>query len=326
MSNTELATIKENSLEVNHMKLSRLDDSLFSKELAPHYMQLAGKLASSELVPKSFRGKPQDLFICWAMGYQVGLSPEQSMQCIAVINGKPSMWGDEMLALCMAHKDFDDIEEVPMKNKDGTVIGFSCTVKRRGKSPKVNEFTLDMAKKAGLLGKIGPWTQYPERMLKVRARGFSLRDAFPDALKGIKLREEVQDYIEAEYKVVDDKVSRTEFLKQDLINRGNHVEIPAETTDRTVPMEDKLDPEEGNLRFNSVEEASAPQEESVVLESDNNLYDIRPAQLQTIKRLLEEKAFTEERITKALIYYEVDSLESMTCDLADHFIDQLNKA
>src|SRR5690606_29554644 len=144
-------------------------------------------LCNSELVPKAFRGKPQDLFICWSWGYQVGMSPEQAMQCIAVINGKPCMWGDEMLALCMAHKDFVDIIEEPML-KDHAIIGYTCTVKRRNRADKVNIFTLDMAKKAGLLAKGGVWNQYPDRMLKLRARGFSLRDAFPDALKGIKSR------------------------------------------------------------------------------------------------------------------------------------------
>lgn len=44
MSNTELAKVKEESRELNHMKPSRLEDSLFSKDLAPHYMKLAGQL------------------------------------------------------------------------------------------------------------------------------------------------------------------------------------------------------------------------------------------------------------------------------------------
>ena len=57
------------------------------------------------------------------------------------------------------------------------------------------EFDLNKAKKAGLLGKAGVWTQYPERMMQLRARAFALRNRFPDALKGIKSREEVEDYI-----------------------------------------------------------------------------------------------------------------------------------
>jgi hypothetical protein len=293
---TELSQFTEKPMELTRGQ-SRLDDSLFSKELAPHYMQLASKLASSELVPKSFRGKPQDLFICWAMGYQVGLSPEQSMQCIAVINGKPAMWGDDMLALCMAHKDFVDIIEEPIL-KDSKTFGFRCIVKRRGRADKISEFTLENAKTAGLLSKGGVWTQYPERMLKFRARGFCLRDAFPDALKGIKPREEVEDYIEAYYKVVDDKVSRTEFLKQDLKKK----EELAETEPEVLP---------------------SSEEEPTKLEPTNA---ITPQQAQKIMALLEEKGFTTERRLKALEYYEVNSISELSDQQAEHYLIQLCKA
>ncbi len=50
------------------------------------------------------------------------------------------------------------------------------------------------AKKAGLWGKAGPWSQYPKRMLQMRARSFALRDKFADALSGLIMAEEAQDY------------------------------------------------------------------------------------------------------------------------------------
>lgn len=326
MSTTELATVKEEKRELSHMSNSRLDDSLFSKELAPHYMQLATKLASSELVPKSFRGKPQDLFICWAMGYQVGLAPEQAMQCIAVINGKPAMWGDDMLALCMAHKEFEDIIEKPIMKGDA-VVGYVCTVKRKGKADKENVFTLDMAKKAGLLAKGGVWNQYTERMLKLRARGFSLRDAFPDALKGIKPREEVEDYIEAEYKVVDDKMSRTEFLKKDLLTRQGK-EDAQDTQDTHAQDKDSANQDEANDSNECEPLDGAGSEEDNVAEQDTEHQGgkaLEEAQTELIKRLVEEK-FTPERLEKALEYYEVKSIEDMTPEVRAHFITQLQKA
>jgi len=52
------------------------------------------------------------------------------------------------------------------------------------------------AKRAGLWAKQGPWTAYPKRMMQMRARGFALRDAFPDVLKGMITAEEAQDYQE----------------------------------------------------------------------------------------------------------------------------------
>ena len=307
MSDTELVTVSEKSLEVNHMKISRLDDSLFSKELAPHYMKLAGQLASSELVPKSFRSKPQDLFICWAMGYQVGLTPEQSMQCIAVINGKPAMWGDDMLALCMAHREFDDIIEEPIL-KDANIIGYTCTVKRLGKGDKVNVFTLDMAKKAGLLAKGGVWTQYPERMLKLRARGFSLRDAFPDALKGIKPREEVEDYIDAEYTpVINSKGSRTEQLKNDYLTKTGQL------NDETTMESSDISNTQEAVEDNEPQDMGAIGGQEAVLRAE-------------ILVLIDEKGVSQERVDKALKYYEVESIETMPADLAQDFIAQLNKS
>ena len=330
MTTTDAAQVPQDLPQVDHMKVmtstghntqfvwraeapSRLDDSLYSKELAPHYMQLAGKLASSDLIPKSFRGKPQDLFICWAMGYQVGLTPEQSQQCIAVINGKPAMWGDDMLALCMAHKDFIDIEEHSICNKDGSVIGYVCTVWRKDKKPKSNEFTLEMAKKAGLLAKGGVWTQYPDRMLKLRARGFTLRDAFPDALKGIKPREEVEDYIDADYSPVEHRGSRTELLKKDILNKQgvSNVEAIDAIYGSVAPMEDRA--------------PAVPTEESPESMDEEDAQEKNPDFHAEIKRLIEEKQFTEERLAKALTYYEVDSIEELNSESAHHFIQQLLK-
>lgn len=305
MSNTDLVMP-----EANQIKISRLDDSLFSKELAPHYMQLAGKLASSELVPKSFRGRPQDLFICWAMGYQVGLNPEQSMQCIAVINGKPAMWGDDLLALCMSHKEFEDIIEEPIL-KDGAIIGYTCTVKRKGKADKINPFTLDMAKRAGLLAKGGVWTQYPERMLKLRARGFSLRDAFPDALKGIKPREEVEDYIEAEYKIVEHQGSRTELLKKDFLNKKG-IANAEENFRQDTYLENSVTNEE-NSDNDAVYETNEVIDETLALHIE-------------IKRLIAEKHFSGDRLEKALTtFYQVNAIEELDLKSSEHFIQQLIK-
>ncbi len=309
MSTTELERFEEKMPEVKHMKNSRLDDSLFSKDLAPHYMKLAGQLASSELVPKCFRGKPQDLFLCWAKGYQLGIPPEQAMDCISVINGKAVMWGDEMLALCMSHPEFDDIAETPIIKSD-SIIGYTCTVKRRGKADKESIFTLDMAKKAGLLAKGGVWNQYPERMLKLRARGFCLRDAFPDALKGIKPREEVEDYIDADYSVIESKGgSRTELLKKDFLTKTGKLDEHTEGSD-TPALPDMAEQEaEEDKGHRGVDQ---PGEEKAEVHTE-------------IKRLIAEKGVAQDRLDKALTYYEVDSIEALSVESGIDFINQLIK-
>jgi hypothetical protein len=308
---TNLPTLEEKPMEISHFVRSlRLDDSLFSQNLAPHYMELAKKLASSELVPKCYRGKPQDLFLCWALGYQIGLAPEQAMQCISMINGKAAMWGDDMLALCMTHKDFEDIEEHPMRTKDDTIIGYVCTVRRKGMKPKINEFTLDMAKKAGLLAKGGVWTQYPERMLKLRARGFTLRDAFPDALKGIKSREEVEDYITIEPRIIENEGTRTEQLKKDLINRQGDSHVDSMYGSITIEEYNRI------IEENTTDKAR--KEENQIEDKAINLHS-------EIMRLIAEKEFTDDRLNKALAYYEVDTIEELSKEAAENFITKLMK-
>ena len=48
-------------------------------------------------------------------------------------------------------------------------------------------------------------------MLKFRARGFLLRDAFGDVLKGMRTFEEVRDYVDTDIEVVDDKPKQKLF-------------------------------------------------------------------------------------------------------------------
>jgi hypothetical protein len=78
---------------------------------------------------------------------------------------------------------------------EGDNLTAVCEVQRRGyPQPTVAKFSVADAKKAGLWGKSGPWSQYSGRMLALRARGFALRNAFADALRGLVTAEEAQDY------------------------------------------------------------------------------------------------------------------------------------
>jgi hypothetical protein len=126
-------------------------------------------------------------------GSEVGLSPMQSLQSIAVINGRPCVWGDAAIALVKASPVCEFVWETV--EGDGDQMVAMCQAKRRGyeKATTVT-FSVADAKKAGLWGKTGPWQQYPKRMLQLRARGFALRDAFPDVLRGLITAEEAQDY------------------------------------------------------------------------------------------------------------------------------------
>jgi hypothetical protein len=155
--------------------------------------RFAKMVAATEFAPKDFRNKPEACLLAIQAGAEVGLSPMQSLQSIAVINGKPSIYGDTALAVCKCSPVCEWVRE--RIEGDGDAMVAVCEAKRRGDAePVVSRFTMADAKRAGLAGKAGPWTQYPRRMLQMRARGFALRDAFPDLLHGLITAEEAQDY------------------------------------------------------------------------------------------------------------------------------------
>jgi hypothetical protein len=160
-------------------------------DLAPRTMEEALRfcdlLAKSEIIPKDYQGKPGNIMVAVQWGSEVGLKPMQAMQNIAVINGRPSLWGDALIALVRA----SPLCEYIVEGEEGDTAW--CRVKRRGEPEQVRTFSQADAKQAGLAGKSGPWSQYPKRMRQLRARAFALRDVFPDVLKGMPVAEEIMD-------------------------------------------------------------------------------------------------------------------------------------
>jgi hypothetical protein len=166
--------------------------------------------ANSDLMPRDYKGKPANVFLAVQMGSELGLAPMQAINSIAVINGRPGVWGDGMIGLCRQSPLCEDIREwIEGEGDERTAF---CEAKRRGAaSPTTARFSVADAKKAGLWqtearvkrrGRDGgtyeaendsPWYRYPDRMLQNRARGFCLRDAFPDLLRGLKSVEELRD-------------------------------------------------------------------------------------------------------------------------------------
>jgi len=175
------------------MQLTTTNQRGFAPTTMTEAIQFSEMLSGSSMVPKAYQGKPQDVLVCVQWGYEMGLAPMQALQNIAVINGKPSVYGDAMMALVQASPVCEDIEEY-IENEGTTNPIAVCVAKRKGRKPVVAKFSVEDAKRAGLWGKGGPWTAYPKRMLQMRARGFALRDAFPDVLKGMITAEEAQDY------------------------------------------------------------------------------------------------------------------------------------
>jgi hypothetical protein len=164
--------------------------------LVPQSLDDAFRLAkalslSGDMVPKSFQGNEQATMAAIIKGMEIGLAPMQALASIAVINGRASLWGDALPALMLRAGHHVDVDYEGAG--DALTAVASLTRGDTGKTI-VRRFSMADAKRAGLLGKAGPWTQYPQRMIAARARSWAIRDGAADALMGLQTSDETQDY------------------------------------------------------------------------------------------------------------------------------------
>lgn len=180
----------------------------------PETMRYATGLAASGIVPDAYRfegKKDNEVNVnLVAMGclkaMEIGLPPQTGLAFLLPINGRFSVWGDGMWALCQKANviakhtvewvgpDFDKMT-TPL---DRWPPDYGCVVSiwRIGQDePYVGKFTVSDAKRANLWANNmkKPWVLYPDRMLFNRARAFPLRDGFADCLFGLANAEEVMD-------------------------------------------------------------------------------------------------------------------------------------
>lgn len=212
MTQEQIVTLEKPSVAIELVKGRGVQFANYSE-----LERFSEKVASSQLVPKRYEKDVASVAVCIQMGLELGLSPMSALQNIAVINGIPTIYGDAALALVRASGLIEVYKEEVIKDEEseekedskGDKFGVKITVKRVNEDPHESVFTVKDAKAAKLWGKAGPWTNYPKRMLMFRARGFALRDVFPDVLMGFKTFEEVNDYAnpvtEAKTKIEDMK-------------------------------------------------------------------------------------------------------------------------
>lgn len=157
--------------------------------------RLALAIEASGLAPRDMN-KAEQITVAIMHGLEIGLPPMQAIQRIAVINGRPTLWGDGVMAVVRASGKLETIREWMEGEGDNRVA--ICEAKRRDDPQAIRRtFSVADAKRAGLWSKKGPWQDYPERMMQMRARAFTLRDGFADVMGGFYVREEIEDELAA---------------------------------------------------------------------------------------------------------------------------------
>ena len=162
-------------------------------------IRLAKIMASSGLMPKCIES-PEAVFVAMQMGAELGLSPMASVQNIAVINGRPGIYGDAALAVVRASGLLEEFKEWSEGDRKKPNWTFYCRIKRKGSDAAVGSYSWAEALEAGYdqVKPESPWKKWTNRMMQFKARNFVMRDQFTDYLKGIRTIEENIDAIEFE--------------------------------------------------------------------------------------------------------------------------------
>lgn len=297
----EIQQLKNDLDKVQAEKASRLENSLYSPKLFEHYLSVAVQMSKSKMIPTIYQGKPDDIFVAMAYGYQLGFPIEQALQDIAVVNGRPCLWGDGLLAVVMTHPDFIKHTETPVFEKDSNeCIGYNFTVFRKGHDPHTVMFTRKDAETAKLWSKPGAWATNPNRMMQLRARAFGLRDKFPDALRGIRQaeveRDEPNDFIEGE--VVD--------------NAAKNILEAMKAQMQAAPQDEKVNDSTGSQT--TTQEAEKPSKKAVTHE-----------QLKAIRNYVATKEITQDQFEKIYSYFKVDDFSQLEAYDAERLISRLSK-
>lgn len=147
----------------------------------------------SGFLPEHIKTPAQALTIAWK-GHELGIPPLQAFSLISVIKGKPTLAAELRLALIYQRIPGAQITFLTPPEE----AHIQCTVEaiRPGGKAQTFKFTLDDAKRAGLLGR-GNWMQYPAAMLRAMAIRHIATAVFPDALMGRQFRDVANVEIDA---------------------------------------------------------------------------------------------------------------------------------
>lgn len=124
-------------------------------------------------------------------GFELGLSLTASFEFIHLIDGKPGLSPRGALALIQQHPNFGSLDVQDITDASGKPERCRVTMTRKNGYTYTVEFTMEDAKRAGLIKGGSGWEKYPANMLRWRAIGYCADVVFPDVLGGMKRVDEL---------------------------------------------------------------------------------------------------------------------------------------
>lgn len=186
--------------------------------------QQAGELIRSGFLPSGIK-TPEQAVAIMLKGRELGIPPMQALSHIHIINGKPTMSAELMLAQIMR---LHPRTKISYPKRSGEIC--EVKVQRDGSEPSVFSFSIADAQAAGLMSN-PTWKKYPRAMLHARAVSEMARSLFPDAISGVSYTpEEMNANVDENGEVIDVTVTET---KNTVVQ--NTVAAPAAQSQSNAP-------------------------------------------------------------------------------------------
>ena len=206
--------------------------------------RFATAVYKSGLAPTAYRSA-EAVLVVMQTGMELGMSPMQAIRNMwPGPDGRPNEYVESSWARVLA----SGLVESWTAECDGDKA--TVTIRRKGMAePIVSVYTMDDAKKAGLVKAGSNWEKYSKRMLLARARGFALKDGFADVLKGLSIAETRDEFYSGapeRAKVVEPTVDPLfediALLPDAAIGEADTADTPPLPTQLTMPGGGKVDP------------------------------------------------------------------------------------
>ena len=235
-------------------------------------------MASSSLVPKEFKNKPENVVIALEMANRMSASPFAVMQNIYIVHGKPGWSAQFITAAANSTGKFSPLrfrisEPGPEKTVTTTITEYDngqkttknisekirdrvCVAwaveKATGEKLESPPVSLEMAVLEGWYSKAGSkWKTMPELMLRYRAATFFGRLYAPEVLNGMRTVDEIRDI----------HTDEEEAVKLEIDQNANSEAIDIEPEPESVvepKPESEPSPKPTNGASQSKTETSAP--------------------------------------------------------------------
>lgn len=178
-------------------------------------------LLQSGALPKHVK-TPQQAIAIAMQGAELGWPPMRSLRSIYIVDGRPELAAEAMLALICERCPSAIIEVVESSEK-------RCCIRGRRSAQHVPievDFTIEDAQKAQLLNKDN-WKKYPKDMLWARAVSRLRRRVFPDVGAGCWVEGEVSDASRVVHvePVVQSRLTRPSSLAAPLVEAETAAEV-----------------------------------------------------------------------------------------------------